>query len=347
MKLGCLVVASILLSACGYENPTEPTTPVNQPTAGVPARIELGAVPGVGQQGGTGTISARVFDAFTAALPNQTVAFSASGGELGEPSAVTDDKGVARTTITGPAGAAITITAAVGTLEQKAQIAMQAKPDAPPPLVPPVFPPPTPPQPPAPPQPPPAPSYTVTLTALPPSIVVNGTSTLTAAVVANNGATAPTGYAWDCNADGTFDAPIADNFKVCTYTVAGTIKSAVRVTSTTASGSASVDVTVAAAAPLLVAVTASPNTVLATGAPVTYTATLSSTGGASAVPTTGVDWEWDTDGDGTYDSASTLHANTDLITVTYSAPKEFTVKVRATDTATGRTAIGTRAVKVQ
>ena len=151
MKLGCLVVAAVLLSACAYKNPTQPTTPADQPTAGVPARIELGAVPGVGEQGGTGTISARVFDAFTAALPNQTVAFSASGGELGESSAVTDEKGVARTTITGPAGAAITIIAAVGTLEQKAQIAMQAKPDAPPPLTPPQFPPPTPPPPPPPP----------------------------------------------------------------------------------------------------------------------------------------------------------------------------------------------------
>jgi len=182
----------------------------------------------------------------------------------------------------------------------------------------------------------------VTLTALPPSLVVNSSSTLTAAVVANSGAPAPTGYAWDCDADGTFDAPIADNFKACTYTVVGTIKSAVRVTSTTASGSASVDVTVAAAAPLAVSLSgASP---ISINAATSYTATITSVG---PVPVTGLNWEWDTDGDGTVDFFSTSHGNPNIESVSYGTAGDKTIKVKVTDTATGRTATGTRTVKVQ
>lgn len=338
--LAAVIVLSI--TACGYHNPTAPTPPA-LPQPGVPSRIELTANPGVGADAGTGVITLRVLDALNSALPGQTVTVTASEGSLSAASVVTDAKGNAHLTITGPAGAAIAITATAGTAVQKTSIAMQAGPDAPLPFVPPVFPPPAPPQPPAPPPPAPTPSYTVTVTASPSSLVVNGSATLTAAVVLVNGATAPTGYAWDCDADGKFDAPLAANVKVCPYTTAGTIKSAVRVTGANASGQATVEVTVAAAAPLLVAITAVPTGTLTTGVSVTYTATLSSTG---PVPTTGINWEWDLDGDGTYDLVSASHVTTDIASDNYSAPKEFTVKARATDTATGRTAVGTRAVKV-
>src|SRR6185295_188333 len=117
MKLGCLVVAAVLLSACAYKNPTTPTTTV-QPRAGVPSRIELTANPGVGAEGGTGSISARVFDGLSTALAEQTVTFTASVGTLGAASVLTDEKGVARTNLTGPEGATVTIVAAAGAVEQ-------------------------------------------------------------------------------------------------------------------------------------------------------------------------------------------------------------------------------------
>jgi len=336
MKLGCLVVASILLSACGYENPTEPTTPVNQPTAGVPARIELGAVPGVGQQGGTGTISARVFDAFAAALPNQTVAFSASGGELGEPSAVTDDKGVARTTITGPAGAAITIIAAVGTLEQKAQIAMQAKPDAPPPLVPPVFPPPTPPQPPAPPAPPapppPAPNYAVTLSASSAPVAGNPV-TLTADVTQIGTAPAPTSYAWECGT-GASATTTTSTYAGCAFPTAGTFTAGVTVSNASAglSKAATTSITIAAPPPPVITVSCNSPTLLAA-----TSCSASATVGSVQLPSsriTKVDWDW---GD-----SSTSTTTTNVGTHTHLAA--LTYQVVAIVTVSGNPATGTGSI---
>jgi hypothetical protein len=347
MKLGYVVAAALLMSGCAWkldENGVAPS-PVPQPQAGVPARIELAANPGTGAEAGTGTITARVFDGLSTALRDQTVTFTATGLALAASQVVTDETGFARTSITGPEGS-FQIVAAIGTIETRTLIAIQSQPPTPMQPVPPSFPPATPTQPPTTTT-VPAPSYTVTLTAAPPSVVVNGSSTLTAAVTQNNGASAPTGYAWDCNADGTFDPPIADNFKACTYGTAGTIKSAVRVTSASLSGSATVEVVVEPAAPLLVAITALPTGTIGAGITIVYTASLSSIGGPSAVPAIGINWEWDLDGDNTYDFASSSHTNTDSKSENYSAPKEFTVRARATDTATGRTAVGTRAVKVQ
>lgn len=339
-----LAAAVILLSvtACGYKNPTAPGASAPPPQPGIPSRLELSANPGTGAAAGTGTIRVRVLDAFATALPDQTVAVTASVGELSAADAVTDAKGAAVFTITGPEGAAIVITATVGTIAQKTSIAMQLKPADPLPLVPPTFPPPSPPPPPPPPPTPPIPSYTVTVSASPASLVVNGSATLTASVVLVNGATAPTSYVWDCDANGSFESPTTGNVVACPYTTAGTIKSAVRVTGANASGSGSVDVTVAAAAPLLVSIGAPTPVLVVKDVSNTFRATVTSAG---SVPAT-LQWEWDDNGDGVYEVIVNGASSPNDHAVSYGTAGDKTIKVRVTDLATGRTAIGTRTVTV-
>src|SRR4026207_1162560 len=150
--LAAVIVLSI--TACGYHNPTAPTPPaLPQPGAptpprphptppappppappppGAPSRIELTANPGVGADAGTGVITLRVLDALNSALPGPPGPVPAPEGGLSAASVVTDAKGNAHLTITGPAGAAIAITTTAGTAVQKTSIAMQAGPDAPP-----------------------------------------------------------------------------------------------------------------------------------------------------------------------------------------------------------------------
>jgi hypothetical protein len=132
--LAAWLAAMVLISVtgCAYKNPTAPTMPPDGPQAGVPARIELGVVAGVGAFGGTATINVRVIDGWATALPDQTVTVTASAGELSASSVVTDAKGMGRVTITGPVGPTITIVAAAGAVSQKTLVALQAKPDGPP-----------------------------------------------------------------------------------------------------------------------------------------------------------------------------------------------------------------------
>lgn len=197
------------------------------------------------------------------------------------------------------------------------------------------------------PPPPPGPSYTVTLAANPSTVIVNETSTLTATATPVNGAGQPESYAWDCNGDGTTDFTTTTNSQTCRYTTVSApgvpTVSRVTVTGGAASGTASVNVTVTAGAPLAAQVTAVPSGTLTIGQPVTFTATLSSTG---PVPTSGLTWEWDFDGDSTIDVVSAAHGNPDGQTTTYGSAGVKTLKVKATDTATGRTANGTRTVTV-
>jgi PKD repeat protein len=224
--------------------------------------------------------------------------------------------------------ASVTITDTIGRSASNSQLVVIT--DAPPPPGPP---------------PPPAPSYTVTVSASPSSLVVNESATLTAAVTANNGAAPATSYAWDCDANGTVDATTSSNTTTCSYPTAGpAMKSSVTVTGGTATGSGSVTVTVNAAAPLAVSVSALPTGAIGIGQLVTFTATLTSTGG---VPMSGITWEWDDNGDGVYEFASPAHMNPNSRTTSYGSAAVFTLKVRATDQATGRTAIGTRTVTVQ
>ena len=106
------------------------------------------------------------------------------------------------------------------------------------------------------------PGYTVTLAAAPTSVVINGTATLTATVVPVNSPPSVTSYAWDCNNDGTIEATTTApvNTNICTYTSAGPITSKVTVTGGAVTGSGTTTVTVAAAPPLSVAITAVPAT---------------------------------------------------------------------------------------
>jgi len=123
--LAAWLAAVILLSVtgCAYKNPTAPT--VDGPHAGLPTRIELNATPGQGVDGGSGRISARVFDAFSTGLPDQTVTFTASAGTLSASNVVTDEKGMARATLTAPPGAGVVIHAKVGPIDVQTLIAIQ------------------------------------------------------------------------------------------------------------------------------------------------------------------------------------------------------------------------------
>jgi hypothetical protein len=259
MKFGCLVAAALLLSGCGYENPVAPRTS-DGPRAGVPSRIELSANPGSGTEGGTGTITARVFDGLSEALRDQTVTFTATGGTLAASEVVTDEKGYARTSITGPEGS-FQIVAAIGTIETKALIAIQPLPTAPPPpsSTPPPPPPPTPPQPPS----PPPPNYVVTVSASPASVLIGGSATLTATAIAASGApTTPSSYAWDCDGNGTIETTTTVATTICVYPTEGTIASRVSVSGGTATGSASTNV--AATKPTITVACDSPTLVMGT-----------------------------------------------------------------------------------
>jgi len=161
--LASWLAAGLLLFTvgCAYQNPAAPTPPAPA-TPGVPARIELNSSAGTGAESGSGRISARVFDAFATALPEQTVDFRASDGTLSAAQVVTDASGMARTIITGPDGAVITIVATLGALEVTTRVAIQARP-----VVPPT---PTPPTPtPIPPTPTPTPPTPIPPTPIPPT----------------------------------------------------------------------------------------------------------------------------------------------------------------------------------
>jgi PKD repeat protein len=189
--------------------------------------------------------------------------------------------------------------------------------------------------------PPPPASYTVTLTAAPASVVAGNGSVLTASATPQNGAPAPSSYDWDCNGDGTKETTTSapTNFTTCTYSTPGTITSTVTVNGTGATGSASTTVSVSAAAPLTVAIVPASFSP-ALGVPVNFVATVTSAG---ALPAT-FQWEWDENGDGTYEvtipNTDPTAGNPHTHSITFGAIGVKTVKVRVTDTATARTAVG-------
>lgn len=195
--------------------------------------------------------------------------------------------------------------------------------------------------PPPPPPPGPPPSYTVTLAANPATVIVGGSSTLTATVTANNGAVPPTGFQWDCDNGAGVVGNSSSTFTCFYPTVTGARTAKVTVTGDTVSASATTTVTVTAP-PLSVAI-AGPSPI-GVSASATFTATLSSTG---PVPTSGLVWEWDDDGDGTTDFVSPSHGSSDARTTSYGSTGVKTIKVKVTDPATGRTATGSRTVTVQ
>jgi len=241
---GCLLAGFGVVSiGCAAETPASPNGAGGQPQAGVAARIDLSASAGFGSEAGTGSVSARVLDAFSTALGSQTVRFTASTGTLRDAAVVTDEKGFARTSITGQPDTVITITAATGSIETKTQVAMQLPP---PPLPAPGVPPPAPtPIPPS--QPTPAtPTYSVTVTASATGLIVGGSTTLTATATPTNGAPAsPATYEWDCDGNGTVDATTIVATTNCTYPAAGTFSVSATAKNGTAVGSGLVSVTVA------------------------------------------------------------------------------------------------------
>src|SRR3954470_21762395 len=102
MRFLTAVSLALLAVGCGVDAPTAPVTVL--PKAGEPATIELSANPGVGPNGGTASITARVLDGLFATLPNQTVTFTATAGTLASQAVQTDDKGIATTTLTATPG---------------------------------------------------------------------------------------------------------------------------------------------------------------------------------------------------------------------------------------------------
>lgn len=244
---------AVLAIGCGVDLPTSPA-PV-QPKSGEPATIELSASPGVGPNGGTATITARVLDGLFATLPNQTVTFTATAGTLASEAVQTDDKGIARTTLTATPGT-VKVTAAAGSVHST-ETAVSIQPVN-------VFVPPPPgPVPPAPlpdptPQ-PPAAQYGVVLVASPSSVVTGTPTNLSATVSPVFGAPPVTSWVWDCDIATPATDATTPNSASCTYGTAGTFTAGVRVTGGSIVGFAITTVTVIAppvpAAPSVPAVT--------------------------------------------------------------------------------------------
>ena len=179
----------------------------------------------MGAAGGTGAISARVFDGLSTALADQTVTFTASAGSARRGHGPHGrQKGVARTDITGPEGATVTVVAAAGTVEQKTLIALQARPAAPPPTTPPVFPPPSPPPPPA----------IAGLRRDPRRVARLGERRRIVDADRDgprhsSNAPAPTSYRWDCTGDAVPDVTTTVPTQTCLFPVAGSILTSVQV----------------------------------------------------------------------------------------------------------------------
>jgi len=228
-----LAAAFMLLTVgCAETLPTAPESTIIPPRAGVPARLDLSASPGVGAQGGTGSITARVLDGLAAAVPGVTVTFSASSGTLDAAAAVTDGNGIARTTIAGPTGV-VQVAASIGTLESKTQLAIQPPP--PPATTPPTpFPTPQPPATPTPtptPTPAPLPEFSVKLTNNFASVPVGGAIDFVATVT-NPGGETITSYEWDLDDTTGFEfTTVVPTKQSKPMTKAGRFTATVKVTS--------------------------------------------------------------------------------------------------------------------
>jgi PKD repeat protein len=104
---------TILTVACAGNAPTTPSIPT--PARGTPAKIEISATPGLGANGGSATITARVLDAYAATLPDVDVTFAADAGTFGQSPARTDDHGIATTSLSAAPGI-VKVTASAGSV---------------------------------------------------------------------------------------------------------------------------------------------------------------------------------------------------------------------------------------
>ncbi len=182
----------------------------------------------------------------------------------------------------------------------------------------------------------PAPALSVGLTASSNVVIFGDSSTLTASPNPQNGAPPVTSYAWDCGDGVIVTNGIATH--VCTYPTVSVQTAHVTVTggALTASAITVVSVTLA---PLLVDIVPSTLTP-AIGAPVTFTATVTS---ARPIPAL-LQWQWDFSNDGIIDAtvASAASPLAQLFPAPgYTSSGAKTVKVIVTDVATGRTATNT------
>lgn len=324
---------AVLAIGCGVDLPNTPTTVL--PKSGEPATIELSANPGVGPNGGTATITARVLDGVFALVPNTTVTFTATAGTLASQAVQTDDKGIATTTLTATPGT-VKVSATAGSVHStETAVSIQPVNVFVPPPPGPVPPPPLPDPKPQ----PPAPQYGMLLVASPSSVVTGSPTTLSATVSPQFGAPPVTSWVWDCD----IATPATDATTVtgpsCTYATAGTFTAGLRVAGGSTVGFAVTTVTVTAAPPppvipFFVSVAAAPAGPVTTGSSVVFTATLSST---APVPTH-LEFDWDDDNNGGVDATTTT--NTRTVTVVAASPTVWKTSVKVTDLDTGRTATG-------
>lgn len=200
------------------------------------------------------------------------------------------------------------------------------------------------PEPPAPPSPPapPVPSVDVALSVSPLQPIAGQVATLTAVTTPHNSPPAVTSFDWDCTNDGTIDGTTAGNTFPCTYSAAGAVTAKAIAHAGTVTGTGTLPMTVLADAPLFVSVTASPLVGIIIGTPVTFTATVTSTGPVPAL----LRWEWDDNGDGTTDFIVSSAASPNLRILMFGTTGPKTVKVRVSHPASNRDALGTAAVTV-
>ena len=125
----------------------------------------------------------------------------------------------------------------------------------------------------------------------------------------------------------------------CAYPIAGTFTAKVTVTGGLVSGSASTTVTVPATLTVLI-VPASSTPVLGTSND--FVATVTSSDRVPAL----LQWEWDVNGDGTYDLTVARAPSPNTQALAFGTQGVQTVKVRVTDVDTSRIAIGTVQVTV-
>jgi hypothetical protein len=201
---------------------------------------------------------------------------------------------------------------------------------------------PAPPPPPAPnpspaPPPRPGPGLDVTLVAAPAAGNTATTFIFTATATPVGDAGPAVSYDWDENGDGTFELVGRPNPHSVQFTTLGSKTVSVRANSSTAgiSGTASAVVTVVAGVPLSVTLGATPECVVL-GQPITFEATSENGSGTPLV------YDWDFEGDGTFDPPPTASGSVDHTYLT-SGPR--TARVRLTTT-TGDQDVGERDVTV-
>jgi len=312
-----LVLLLLASTACEYHSPAAPTPP--EPiSATAPATLTLGAAVGIGVGGGRAIVTAKIQNGYGVPLANVAVTFSSDVGVI-TPEVTTGADGTASATLIATRTA--TVTAQAASLTTRLLVASGPAGSAPPTPLASLL------------------NYSVTLAASPSSLAAGGSSLLTATVVAADDAPTPTSYAWDCHGDGTTIITSNINVQSCAYPIAGTFTSKVTVTGGLVSGSASTTVTVAAMLTVLI-VPASFAPVLGTSN--NFTATVTS---SDLVPAS-LQWEWDVNGDGTYDLTVAGAPSPNTQALTFGTQGVQTVKVRVTDVATSRIAIGTVQVTV-